>query len=686
MLDYIFKFSISLTVLYVFYRAVLRPLTFYRWNRFYLLGYALLSFVIPLVDVDHFVDQSALSYQHYISYIPSVGYISGIAALQTIPWWKAMTAADWLLIAFAAGVTVMLIRLMLQMLALRRFRQKSRLLSNENGVALYETDAKAVPFSFGRSIFINPSSHSREELERIIQHEFVHVRQQHSIDLLVAELLCIVNWFNPFAWLIRHAIRQNLEFLADDQVLRNGIEKKDYQYLLLKVTGNARFAVAGHFNLSSLKKRIVMMNKIKTARLNAARFMFVLPLLALSLAAFRNYKEQDEKTVWLAGILVDAQSHQPLPDARVQLKGSNISATSDKRGYYELEIPYQNKPLSFALQVTSSGYQPFQQTENWGNFYEDYIRKRYRYSFEFFGLTKNEGGFSRLMNAAESRHALNYDNALQLLQQVFAEQPANIMMTADTVQGKTDADLMEVNITRQDYKDGATGKYTSKVTVTHADGKQEQYDLTKPSERAAYEKKYGKLELPSPPPPPAAGSVKERDLPPPPPPANGVRKKGSVPPAPPLPASKKQSAAPIAPVTPVQPVDAAAPPPLYYIDGKEAAPETVKKVLADSIESVNVWKGDAARSRYGDKGTHGVVEIHTKQGRKNSLPKDVLLVIDGVEMPAGSNIDEMVAPGDIDHVGVLTGNEATLKYGEKGKKGVVEIVTKRKTSSQKIVM
>lgn len=673
MLNYLIKLSISLAVLYVFYRAVLRPLTFYRWNRFYLLGYAVLSFLIPLLNIDDLLNSKSSDYGNYIAYIPSVDHMGGLQSLASTPWWKTLTAAQWLLILFSAGVTVMLIRFLLQLMALRRFRQKSRLLSNENGVALYETAAKAVPFSFGRSIFINPASHSQDELERIIQHEFVHVRQNHTIDLLLAELLCIVNWFNPFAWLIRHAIRQNLEFLADDQVLKNGLEKRDYQYLLLKVTGNDGFAIAGHFNFSSLKKRIVMMNKIKSARVHAARFLFVLPLLAVSLLAFRSYHD-DAKTVWLAGMVIDAQTHLPLPDATVSLSGTSVAVHPDKNGYYELEIPYENKPLSFQLDISHSGYQPIHQTENWGNFYETPVASRYKYSYEFFGMSTSGGGFSALSKSVNSRQQLNAQRALDLLDDLLKKQQqqgAFVSMATDTVPAKPGVRDDEINIDRQRHKDASTGAYNDKVIVTHGDGRVEEYDFAKPAERAAFKKKYGKLEVP--PPTPAPGADKKAAIPPPPPPL-------------PARSGKKQPTAPIPPVVSVHAAEAPAVPPVYYIDGKEAAPEAVKKVLADSIASVNVWKGEAAKERYGDKGVNGVVEIHTKSVKSKPLPPGVLLFVDGIEMPEGTNADEMLKPTDIKEIHVLKGEEAIKKYGDRAKKGVVEITTKAGVDTKKVSM
>ena len=167
-----------------------------------------------------------------------------------------------------------------------RIRNRSKLIS-EDGIKIYQVDESIIPFSFGKSVFINSNLHTEDELREIVRHEFVHVRQNHTIDIIWAELLCIVNWYNPFSWLLKRSIRQNLEFIADNNVVENGVDKKQYQYLLLKVIGNNQYSIATKFNFSSLKKRIAMMNKTKSAKLQVARFLFLFPVLAIILLAFR---------------------------------------------------------------------------------------------------------------------------------------------------------------------------------------------------------------------------------------------------------------------------------------------------------------------------------------------------------------------------------------------------------------
>lgn len=284
MLQYLLKLTISLSIVYLFYQLFLRRLTFYGCNRWYLLLYSMACFVIPFVNVfTIIVNRPALRESAIINYIPA---ITPTATTVT----TSSAGIDWLLISalvFITGMVLMIVRLLLQYYSLYKMRAKAVLLY-EDKVKLYHIDGPVIPFSFGSRIYVNQHQHSESELKEIIRHEFIHVKQRHSLDIIWSELLCILNWYNPFAWLLRHDIRQNLEFIADQQVLQTGLDRKQYQYLLLKVIGVNSYSIATNFNFSSLKRRIAMMNKTKSARVHLIRFLFLLPVLVVLLLAFRN--------------------------------------------------------------------------------------------------------------------------------------------------------------------------------------------------------------------------------------------------------------------------------------------------------------------------------------------------------------------------------------------------------------
>jgi beta-lactamase regulating signal transducer with metallopeptidase domain len=148
------------------------------------------------------------------------------AALQAIPSFNQLVPAittnninQVIFIFFVIGCAAALLKLIFQFLSLQRIKTSAVLLHQEGKFRIYSTNAGS-SFSLGNNIYLDTAAnHSPDEIEKVLQHEMIHVKQRHWIDLLVGELLCIVNWFNPFAWLMRAAIRQNLEYIADRQVL-----------------------------------------------------------------------------------------------------------------------------------------------------------------------------------------------------------------------------------------------------------------------------------------------------------------------------------------------------------------------------------------------------------------------------------------------------------------------------------
>jgi TonB-dependent SusC/RagA subfamily outer membrane receptor len=300
---YLLKLSVSIAVIYLFYQVVLRRLTFYTWNRWYLLGYSLVAFWISLVNINPILEKNQWSHTPLVAFVP---VIDNLAAAEPDPE-PAYNAWDALWLVLLTGILIMGVRLLLQYISFRHIRRSAQLLTPAP-VKVYQVNRPIVPFSFGRSVFINRHQHNEDELKKIISHEFIHVKQKHTVDILWAEVLCMLNWYNPFAWMLRKSIRQNLEFIADNNVLENGIDKKEYQYLLLKVVGLPSFSITPQFNIVSLKKRIAMMNKIKSARIHLFRFLFVLPLAIVMLLAFRNSQDME----------VPAPMNTLLPDYMVE--------------------------------------------------------------------------------------------------------------------------------------------------------------------------------------------------------------------------------------------------------------------------------------------------------------------------------------------------------------------------------
>jgi TonB-dependent SusC/RagA subfamily outer membrane receptor len=280
LLIYLLKANIALTLFYLAYRFGLRKLTFYVLNRFFLLTGIVCSSVFPLIDVNALL-QRHQQISNVVAYVPDLGALE-LQPVSEFTIWYLLVYIFWV------GVAVMAIRFFMQLLSLWRLHRQSQ------AAVIQQLPVKALqqpvnPFSFFKNIYINPSQHAPVELDAILQHEQVHVEQWHTIDVMMAELNNIFYWFNPGAWLMRTAVRENLEFITDRRMLQQGIDKKIYQYNLIKVSGIPyATAIANNFNLSHLKNRIKMMNSKRSAKYNMLRYLVLGCVVAVALLSL-NY-------------------------------------------------------------------------------------------------------------------------------------------------------------------------------------------------------------------------------------------------------------------------------------------------------------------------------------------------------------------------------------------------------------
>lgn len=282
------KINIALLFFYLLYRMVLRKLTFYNFNRVYLLSAIVVSFVWPFVKFNQGISKELTAFRETVGLY---NHNSSAIIVQTNDAINWVTIALWL---YWAGVLVMAGLFVVQLASLFALyaRSSSTTLLNHK-VKLLKDEMAA--FSFFKSIFINPERKSDTELKSIIEHEKIHARQWHSADVLIGELKRIVCWFNPGAWLMLAAIRENLEFIADRNVLQNGIDQKAYQYSLLHLQfSSASPRLTNNYNFSHLKFRITMMNKKKTTDLHLLRYLLVVPVIA-GLALFADYTHAQDK-------------------------------------------------------------------------------------------------------------------------------------------------------------------------------------------------------------------------------------------------------------------------------------------------------------------------------------------------------------------------------------------------------
>ncbi|GAB2774165.1 Zn-dependent protease with chaperone function [Hymenobacter luteus] len=276
LLPYLLKVNGALLLFCAGYYLLLRRLTFFRLNRAFLLVVLVFAPLYPLLDVSQWFARSQS--------LP-------VPLLELAPAWQALPvgaatapeAINWLGFAYWTGVGVLAVRFLLQLLSLYRLHRRSRSTEFE-GVGFRAVPELVAPFAFWQTVYLNPAQHGPDELPAILCHEQVHVREWHTVDVLLAQLSLVFYWFNPGVWLLRQALHENLEFHTDYRVLQSGLlDSKAYQYRLLRQNVQSQAhsnALVSHFNFHLLKTRIAMMNKPRTAPLQAARYLLLLPLAA----------------------------------------------------------------------------------------------------------------------------------------------------------------------------------------------------------------------------------------------------------------------------------------------------------------------------------------------------------------------------------------------------------------------
>lgn len=276
---YFLKINVAIALFYAFYRLFFYKDTFFVWRRTALLCFFAVSAVVPLFNIQTWVEQQepmvAVADLYATVVLPEI-----TPTVQTETDWKLLMA-DGIGMAYWAVAVLLAVRCLVQLAGIVRLARRCPT-QKIDGTTVHLLPRPEGPFSFFHWIFVCPGAHTAEELHEILTHECTHARQWHSIDVLIGELACIVCWFNPFAWLMKREIRTNLEYLADEKVLETGHDSRTYQYHLLGLSHHkAAATIYNSFNVLPLKKRIMMMNKRRTRAIGRTKYLMFLPLAAL---------------------------------------------------------------------------------------------------------------------------------------------------------------------------------------------------------------------------------------------------------------------------------------------------------------------------------------------------------------------------------------------------------------------
>jgi len=283
---YLFKVNIAIILLYGFYRLFFQSDTFFQWKRVLLLAIFFIALLYPLGNIfQEWIRNNQLNGtlatgmflpSYYLNEIIITGEGSG--AKDSILWQNLLPQLLWGIYGLVS--LILSCRIIIQMIGIFIIIKQSEVKEIEAQKVYFSKDIQT-PFSFFRWIVLDSNQHKEEEIREILLHENTHVQQRHSIDTLICEWMCALCWFNPFVWLMKKEVRMNLEYLADRSVLDSGCNSEHYQFHLLRLSYHKAAAkLSNNFNVSPLKKRILMMNKKESSKFGLTKYALILPLVA----------------------------------------------------------------------------------------------------------------------------------------------------------------------------------------------------------------------------------------------------------------------------------------------------------------------------------------------------------------------------------------------------------------------
>ena len=604
-MEYLLKASAIMALFYVCYIVFLKDETFFEPNRWFLLLGLALVVCMPLMVIPVYVEQTPLALDEYTFANVSEN------AQQT---GKPFGILPVLTLVYGLGLLAFTTRFIFQITFLALLLFKSEKLGTKE-FTFVKTDKDISPFSFFRYIVYNPNQFNESELNQILTHEKVHVAQWHSVDILLSQLVCIAFWFNPCAWLYHKALKQNLEFIADKAAVRNLPCKKNYQYTLLKTSmPTHQLALTNNFYNSLIKKRILMLHKSKSKKINLFKYSLIIPLLALFLMSFNTKEVIIEKTL-------KEPNKQPVLNASSNVVIPTLTKTETKN---KNETTNQIKSFIASIEVII--------TKDFTDSDIDKLKTKFKnegYTLKVKGVKRNKQGeiiaikIEVNSKTANANYNIDTDEAISPIKISIDDDGNNISIrNAHLKEEKNTVFISKVgdttNLTLKKYKDDNTDnesvfvlkntnttnehllvkiRETEKEPMYIVEGKEiSKKELTTLNHDNVASINVLKGEK-------AISEYGDKGK-------NGVivvstKKEDSKNNDGLIILGKSDS------VVKIKSTDGKEP--LYILDGKEITSKEMKDIDPKNIEKVEVLKDDAATKKYGDKGKNGVVMITTKK-------------------------------------------------------------------------
>ncbi|MGC9344552.1 MAG: M56 family metallopeptidase, partial [Bacteroidales bacterium] len=388
---YLFETGICLSLLYLAYWLFLRKETYFNFNRLYLVGSIILALTVPVFHLSFMIPAGSSILEPASGLVKIRSYYEELIFISNADFGREpgnnyfgqeqnvfreggnsgniyhenefgitpgslveeennqkpetgkgiISAAGLFFIIYITGVIYFLIRFLYLVTRLYLLAKRNGFTYQE-GFRMVEIKEDISPFSFFRFLFINHEFFNEEELANVLEHEKAHIRQRHSYDHLLVHGMTIFQWFNPFAWQFRNALKTTHEYIADHQVINKGYERFDYQSLLLRqVIGYHSVELVNNFNLKPVKKRIIMMNKNRSGIPAKFKALLVIPFAITVFFLFTDFTviDPDNRIIDVSILLKEKQASKDLPGLWIKESEDNFADmlhfTPDRFSYSE---------------------------------------------------------------------------------------------------------------------------------------------------------------------------------------------------------------------------------------------------------------------------------------------------------------------------------------------------------------
>ncbi len=574
--EYLLKSTALLSIFYLFYKLFVQHETFFVAIRTFFLTGIILSLTLPLVTIKKYIQVEPIPVLHH----------SPVESLE-ITEQPAFTVMVALVFIYLIGLLFFMLRFLFQIFSVLRFIYIYPKQRNSDHILVMANTATS-PFSFFKYIVLGQHTFEKEELDQIIAHEQIHVNQNHSLDILFSKLIAILFWFNPLSWLYQKEVQKNLEFIADENTVKKTKKIESYPYLLLKsMNTHPQFELASNFYQSLIKTRITMLHQSRSNKMNQWKFLAIIPVLATFIFTFNTEtvaqaKSQQQPIVLEQGLEAEIITKDFQKSDLESLKAS-LQARGITMRYGKLKFNAAKEITTIEISVSSktgnkanhsqNGIEPINPIEitfddsgklaigNMGNMEKGNFVFITNNDNKYHASIKNDGSKKVMFISADSTEAFDLmSDEITVTSMVNGEKVENKTIVIKQVPGEN---MLWVG----EKGDSTKLKPITKLnpikvkTVTDDDG--ESYKITIEKE--------GKQ---------AQDVMIHTDI--------RTDKKMVF-------------------------ISDDGEKPLLYIDGKEASDKTMEDIKPETIEKMEVYKGQKAVEKYGEKGKNGVIMITTKK-------------------------------------------------------------------------